>query len=173
MGFAWSLGVLLVYYLMTNLGTSLAERGAVLLELGMWAPNALLLALGLYLLVKAARESPVFFIVFLNRLIEKIRRDRGTHPGIEKMEVRGMSTLTRYLSREFIQNFFLCLGTFATIYLIVEFFERINAFLYNQAPLALMASYFLEQNSRDCFPGGPGRDPPVRDRHPGHHVPAQ
>ena len=74
MGFTWSLGVLLVYYLMTNTGTSLAERGVVLLELGMWAPNALLLALGLYLLVKAARESPVFFLVFLNRLIEKIRR---------------------------------------------------------------------------------------------------
>jgi lipopolysaccharide export system permease protein len=73
MGFSWSLAVLLVYYLMTNLGTSLAERGSVLLEAGMWAPNALLLALGLYLLVKAARESPVFFIVFLNRLSEKIR----------------------------------------------------------------------------------------------------
>ena len=56
-----------------------------------------------------------------------------------------MSTLTRYLSREFIQNFFLCLGTFATIYLIVEFFERVNAFLYNQAPLPLMASYFLNK----------------------------
>jgi len=74
MGFSWSIGVLLVYYLMTNMGTSLAERGVVLLELGMWAPNVLLLALGLYLLVKAARESPVFFIVWLNRLIEKIRR---------------------------------------------------------------------------------------------------
>jgi sulfite exporter TauE/SafE len=59
---------------MTNTGTSLAERGAILLEVGMWAPNALLLLLGLYLLVKAARESPVFFIVFLNRLVEKIRR---------------------------------------------------------------------------------------------------
>jgi len=56
-----------------------------------------------------------------------------------------MSTLTRYLSREFVQNFFLCLGTFATIYLIVEFFERINAFLHNQAPLAQMASYFLNK----------------------------
>jgi len=56
-----------------------------------------------------------------------------------------MSTLTRYLSREFVQNFFLCLGTFATIYLIVEFFERINAFLHNQAPLTQMASYFLNK----------------------------
>jgi lipopolysaccharide export system permease protein len=56
-----------------------------------------------------------------------------------------MNTLTRYLSREFIQNFFLCLGAFTTIYLIVEFFERINAFLYNRAPLSLMAPYFLNK----------------------------
>ena len=56
-----------------------------------------------------------------------------------------MSTLTRYLSREFLQGFFLCLGTFTTIFLIVEFFERLNAFLYNQAPLSLMLSYFLNK----------------------------
>ena len=84
-----------------------------------------------------------------------------------------MSTLTRYLSREFAQNFFLCLGTFGTIYLIVEFFERINAFLYNRAPLAMMASYFLNKIPCDCFRGRPRRDPPGHDRHPGHHVPAQ
>jgi lipopolysaccharide export system permease protein len=74
MGFAWSLAVILVYYLMTNTGTSLAERGVVVLELGMWAPNTLFLLLGVYLLVKAARESPVFLIVFLNRLAERVRR---------------------------------------------------------------------------------------------------
>jgi len=73
-GFAWSIGVLLIYYLCTNTGTSLAERGAVALELGMWVPNLLFLALGFYLLVKAAKESPVFFLVWLNRFIEKIRR---------------------------------------------------------------------------------------------------
>ena len=73
-GFSWSIGVLLIYYLCTNTGTSLAERGAFNLELGMWAPNALFLGLGLYLLVKAANESPVFFLVWLNRIIEKIRR---------------------------------------------------------------------------------------------------
>jgi lipopolysaccharide export system permease protein len=89
MGFAWSLGVLLVYYLMTNTGTSLAERGAVLLEIGMWAPNTLLLALGLYLLAKAARESPVFFIVFLNRLVEKIRRTGERTLGAKKWRSRG------------------------------------------------------------------------------------
>jgi lipopolysaccharide export system permease protein len=73
-GFSWAIGVLLVYYLLTNAGTSLAERGAVPLEAGMWAPNAILLSLGIYLLVKAANESPVFFLVQIQRLVEKVRR---------------------------------------------------------------------------------------------------
>jgi lipopolysaccharide export system permease protein len=73
-GFSWAIGVFLVYYLLTNAGTSLAERGAVLLEVGMWAPNAILLSLGIYLLVKAANESPVFFIVQIQKWVEKLRR---------------------------------------------------------------------------------------------------
>jgi len=56
-----------------------------------------------------------------------------------------MSILTRYLTKEFTQNFFLGLGAFGATYLIVEFFERINAFLHNQAPLPMMAAYFLHK----------------------------
>lgn len=74
MGFAWSIGVLLVYYLLTTAGTSLAERGIVVLEIGMWAANGAFLVLSLCLLVKAARESPVLLLVFLRRGIERLRR---------------------------------------------------------------------------------------------------
>ncbi len=56
-----------------------------------------------------------------------------------------MKILTRYLAREFTQNFFLGLGAFAATYLIVEFFERINAFMVNQATLPMMAAYFLNK----------------------------
>ncbi len=73
-GFAWSIGVLLVYYLMTSAGTSLAERGVIPLEVGMWFPNAVFLALGIYLLIKAANESPVFLLVWLNKGIDKLRQ---------------------------------------------------------------------------------------------------
>jgi lipopolysaccharide export system permease protein len=73
-GFSWAIGVLLVYYLLTTAGTSLAERGAVILEVGMWAPDAILLALSIYLLVKAANESPVFFLVWLQKVTERLRR---------------------------------------------------------------------------------------------------
>lgn len=56
-----------------------------------------------------------------------------------------LTTLIRYLTREFSQNFFLGLGAFSAIYLIVEFFERLNAFLYNKATLPMMGAYFLNK----------------------------
>ncbi|MCX5909440.1 MAG: LPS export ABC transporter permease LptG [Deltaproteobacteria bacterium] len=56
-----------------------------------------------------------------------------------------MTILTRYVAREFSKNFFLSLGAFSTIYLVVEFFERINAFLVNHASLLMMAAYFANK----------------------------
>ncbi len=73
-GFALSIGVLLIYYLFTNAGTSLAERGTLPLEVGMWAPNVLILSLGIYLLIKAVKESPVLLIVWLHKTIQKIQK---------------------------------------------------------------------------------------------------
>jgi lipopolysaccharide export system permease protein len=56
-----------------------------------------------------------------------------------------MSILTRYLAREISKNFFLGLGAFSAIYLVVEFFERINVLLYNKAPLPMMGTYFVNK----------------------------
>lgn len=56
-----------------------------------------------------------------------------------------MKILSRYFAREFTQNFVLGWGAFSTTYLIVEFFERINAFMYNHASLPMMAAYFLNK----------------------------
>jgi len=81
-GLVWAIGVLLVYYLLTNAGTSLAERGVVLLEAGMWLPNAIFITLGIYLLVKAANESPVLLFVWLQRAVERLRPKRGEEGGL-------------------------------------------------------------------------------------------
>jgi lipopolysaccharide export system permease protein len=83
-GFAWAIGVLLVYYLLTNAGTSLAERGVVLLEVGMWSANAIFLTLGIYLLVKAANESPVLLFVWLQRALERFPPKRGEKGGASR-----------------------------------------------------------------------------------------
>jgi lipopolysaccharide export system permease protein len=69
----------------------------------------------------------------------------GPPPPTQRMEAKGMNILARYLAREFSKNFFLGLGAFGVIYLIVELFERINAFLYNKASVPMMAAYFLNK----------------------------
>ncbi len=78
LGFAWSIGVLLIYYLLTNAGTSLAERGILRLEVGMWAANTIFLGFGIYLLIKAANESPVFLMVWLSRSIARLHKGAGS-----------------------------------------------------------------------------------------------
>ncbi len=74
MGFAYSIAVLLIYYLVTNTGTSLAERGVIFMEAGMWTANLLFLAMGIYLFIKAANESPVLLIIWLNKAIVAMRK---------------------------------------------------------------------------------------------------
>jgi lipopolysaccharide export system permease protein len=66
-----------------------------------------------------------------------------------------MTILTRYIAREFTKNFFLSLGAFAATYLIVDFFERINAFMVNHASPYVMGVYFLNRIPSICFEVAP------------------
>ncbi|HOD34485.1 MAG TPA: LPS export ABC transporter permease LptG [Syntrophales bacterium] len=54
-----------------------------------------------------------------------------------------MTIISRYITREFLVLFSLVLLSFLSIYLIVDFFERIRMFLSNHATIGQMASYFL------------------------------
>ena len=56
-GFAFSITILLVYYILLSLGTTLSSRQAVPAWLAMWLPNLLFTALGVWLFRKAAQEQ--------------------------------------------------------------------------------------------------------------------
>jgi lipopolysaccharide export system permease protein len=56
-----------------------------------------------------------------------------------------MKILSRYLAREFTQNFFLGLGAFCATYLVVDFFERINFFISKKAAWPMMGAYFVNK----------------------------
>jgi lipopolysaccharide export system permease protein len=66
-----------------------------------------------------------------------------------------MTILTRYMAREFTKNFFVSLGAFSATYLIVDFFERINAFMVNHASPLVMGIYFLNRIPAICFQVAP------------------
>jgi lipopolysaccharide export system permease protein len=54
-----------------------------------------------------------------------------------------MTILDRYVMKEFIRLFVLVLTLFTSLFLIVEFFERIRMFLSNSASLTQILSYFF------------------------------
>jgi lipopolysaccharide export system permease protein len=56
-GFAFSIAILLVYYVLLSLGTTLSSRQTIPAWLAMWLPNLLFTALGIWLFLKAAREQ--------------------------------------------------------------------------------------------------------------------
>ncbi len=59
--FGLILGLLLalVYYLMLSAGTVFGKAGRIPPAIGMWVPNAIMGAAGIYLLMSAAREKSV------------------------------------------------------------------------------------------------------------------
>lgn len=56
-----------------------------------------------------------------------------------------MKIITRYLCREFFILFFISLLTFLLIYLVIDFFGKIDNFFEAKVPMALAFSYFLYQ----------------------------
>jgi Predicted permeases len=54
-----------------------------------------------------------------------------------------MTILDRYISREFIKIFLLVIASFLSLYLIIDFFERIRMFLSNNASFYQIISYFF------------------------------
>ena len=56
-----------------------------------------------------------------------------------------MKLLNRYILTTFVRVLLLALGAFVGIYLLIDFFEKINDFINHNAPLSLYLLYFLNK----------------------------
>jgi len=54
-----------------------------------------------------------------------------------------MRVLSRYIILELIKIIAICLGVVIALYLVIDFFERIDDFLEAKLPLSLALRYFL------------------------------
>jgi lipopolysaccharide export system permease protein len=73
-GFILSILILLAYYISLTASEVLAVRKIIPAFFASWIPNLLFLGLGIYLLVKTARESPFKPIVWLTEALDFIQR---------------------------------------------------------------------------------------------------
>jgi lipopolysaccharide export system permease protein len=72
-GFVLCFFIFLLYYVLYCLGKNLGASGVISPLLAAWFPNITLGALGVYLLVKTARESPLLVLTWGDKAMELIR----------------------------------------------------------------------------------------------------
>jgi len=73
-GFISSILILLAYYISLTASEILAMHHTIPTFLAGWAPNLLFSGLGLYLLIKAAKESPFKPSLWLNKTIDSVQQ---------------------------------------------------------------------------------------------------
>jgi lipopolysaccharide export system permease protein len=71
-GFILGILVVLVYYVLLTSAETAAFNGIIPPLIASWTPNLILIGLGIYLLVKAAKESPIAILTWLAQITESL-----------------------------------------------------------------------------------------------------
>jgi LPS export ABC transporter permease LptG/LPS export ABC transporter permease LptF len=146
-GFAISILVLVVYYLLLTAGETWAEDGRLPPGLAIWMPNLLLLALGALLFRRRGLESPArrFRLPWRRPAIpgaaEPTLREGERRAWLEGL-LRFPATLDRYVLARFFRMLALVLASVLVISLIFDYVERVDEILRNKPPGAVVAGYY-------------------------------
>lgn len=131
-GFSLSIAIIMAYYVMLNNGEHLAVAGKISPIAGMWTPNLILLAVGIYLLIRANRDTGAqrtdrtwlqrLTGVFKRRSTEIAVATPDEEPAIlNRLDVTFPSTVDRYVLREFLKILALVLISTAALFIIVDY----------------------------------------------------
>jgi LPS export ABC transporter permease LptG/LPS export ABC transporter permease LptF len=164
-GFVVSVGVVLVYYLISSQGRVLAIEGRLPPTLGIWLPNLVLAAAGLFLMRKMGRwlgerEKGESWIVRGLRSWKswqhrrRVRRARGAADrpltGSIPIEIQRRRYATRfpalfdrYVIRRLIPPLLLVLSSTAAIYILIDITDRIDNMVRHQIPLDVIVTYYV------------------------------
>lgn len=143
-GFTISIVIIIIYYVLITAGEQMAKDGSTTPFVGMWGPNIILFALGLYVFIKSLKESPLF--VSMARLWswrrrEKTPRKKRVRRAFPRLSLRFPNILDRYTIRKYLGIFALVFSSILSISIIITFFERIDNVYEHQKPLTLFVEY--------------------------------
>jgi LPS export ABC transporter permease LptG/LPS export ABC transporter permease LptF len=159
-GFSLSIGIILVYYVMINNGEHLAVTGKLSPAFAMWAPNIILLAIGIYLLNRVNRDvgAQRTDTGLWRRILQRIpRRKRvagaagsaaasaetdNDRPMLGRLDITFPNILDRYILREFMKTLALVVISTAALFIIVDYTDLSGDIRANHIPLHTVFAYY-------------------------------
>ena len=161
-GFSLSIGIVLIYYVMIINGEALARTGRITPLIGMWAPNVILLAVGIYLLIRANRDAGAqrreagFIRRSISALIGLVRQRREARvetsraataqpdeqPILKRLDITFPNILDRYILREFLKILALVLISTAAMFIVIDYTAVASDIREHHIPLTTVLSYY-------------------------------
>ncbi|MGZ7042199.1 MAG: LptF/LptG family permease, partial [Thermoanaerobaculia bacterium] len=161
-GFSLSIGIILFYYVMINNGESLARTGKISPAIGMWAPNLLLLAIGIYLLGRANRDAGAqrreggWFSRIVHAIVTRKKQRRAERSGssraqtaepdepsiLKRLDITFPNILDRYILREFLKILGLVIVSTATLFTVIDYTGLASDIRENHIALHTVLSYY-------------------------------
>ncbi len=155
-GFSLSIAIILVYYVLMNNGEHLAAAGQLPPFVAMWAPNFVLLVLGIYLLRRANRdagarqsESGWFHraaAAIQGRISRRllVRKTVAEEPQslLNRLDITFPNILDRYVLREFLKILALVLISTMALFVIVDYTEIAKDVRANNIAFHTVLTYY-------------------------------
>jgi LPS export ABC transporter permease LptF/LPS export ABC transporter permease LptG len=151
-GFALSLGIILVYWMIFTTGTEQARGGRIPVALGIWGANLLVCAwmIFAYLRMRRASRSP-WWSGRLARVWSALRslgKDAKLERDAKESQARGLrglrfpSVLDRYIGAAYLRMLGLALAASYLIFFLVELKGLLDAVVARKQPGILIVNYF-------------------------------
>ena len=158
-GFSISVVIVLVYWVMLSNGEQLAATGKVQPWVSMWAPNIILLALGIYLLGRANREAGAqregggVIRTMINGVKALFARKRAASTDVtttgpdepemlQRLDITFPNILDRYILREFLKILTLVLVSVAVLAVVVDYTQISGDVNANHIAFHTVFSYY-------------------------------
>ena len=161
-GFVVTILLVVVYYVLSLIGTALATQGRLSPFAGVWGANLLFAAAGLILLQQLSVGGVALSVVSslglsLGSLVQRLKPGKQddietAQPGLLRriaqrtragLRLNFPLILDEYILRAFLENLAIVLATFVLLFLVFTFFELIGDIIRNRTPLVTVGDYLL------------------------------
>lgn len=142
-GFALSLAILVLYYVLISNGETWAQEGRMPAVIAMWLPNVLLLVVGLFAARRSGRDRGRWNLsALLPRRVRSVPSVDSSRRAWLAGFLRFPALLDRYVLARFLSTLFLVLASVLLLSLIVDYSERVDEILKNHPPTPVVLGYY-------------------------------